>query len=69
MGRSKVIDVPERQFLGALERALEGLSEEVERALHSLEGQRHWRDQAAEAERELRRARRGARRSHGIRNR
>jgi hypothetical protein len=67
--RTKVIALPEKQFLGALERALEGLSGEVERALAELEGRRSWRDQADEAQRTLAKTRRVARRAHGIRSR
>ncbi len=65
----KVVMLPERQFLGALERALDELSSEVDRALVTVEARRHWRDQAREAQQALSRVRRASRRSHGVRRR
>jgi hypothetical protein len=70
--RSKVIAMPEEQFVGALERAVERLSTDVESALRALEGQR---DLKARADEVIRgpagraRVRALGRRNHGVRNR
>lgn len=70
--RSKVIAMPEEQYVGALERAVERLSAEVESALQAVERQRDLKARADEVIRG--RGKPGARararrRSHGVRNR
>ena len=65
--RSKVIDMPEEQLMGALERAVSRLSDDVERVLLALERQRPLRERADELLLGNRPSRR--RRNHGIRNR
>ncbi len=70
--RSKVIAMPEEQYVGALERAVERLSADVESALQSLERQRDLKARADEliAAAGGPSARpRARRRSYGVRNR
>jgi hypothetical protein len=69
--RSKVIDMPEEQLMGALERAVSRLSDDVERVLLALERQRPLRERADELLLGNRPSRRPSRRrrNHGIRNR
>jgi hypothetical protein len=49
MSLRKIIDMPEEQYLGALERAVESLSIEVAAALTVMERERDWRARADEA--------------------
>lgn len=56
----KVIDIPEEQFVGALERQVEQLSDRVEGTLREGERERDGRSLADEAERLLRRGAPGA---------
>lgn len=70
MGSAKVVEMPERQLVGALERAVESLSAEVEGTLRLAESERDPRALADEAQAELRgglaAARTGGRMAFGV---